>query len=215
MVFEKEWKFLVPAWTDIAGTVKQLAAGEAIDQWYLSKSIQIEPSDKGFALGTPMSTHSLGTLNAQQVQTLHALSQQQTTTRLRHRGDEWYLTVKGAAPAALATQGHLEFEIPIDAAMAKELKAFAIASVSKTRYTVDFGSYTWEIDEFKGPLEGLCMAELEKPTHDNRSYPPNEQPSWIGMDVTHDPRFKNEELAMHGAPDLESLEFVTAPVMAS
>lgn len=51
-------------------------------------------------------------------------------------------------------------------------------------------SLKWEIDEFRSPNAGLVMAEIELPSEDT----PFIKPSFIGEEVTHDPRYYNANM---------------------
>ena len=55
-----------------------------------------------------------------------------------------------------------------------------------------------ELDVYQERLDGLMTAEVEFASEDeSRAYSP---PSWFGADVTADSRYKNKNLALHGAP---------------
>ena len=51
-------------------------------------------------------------------------------------------------------------------------------------------SLKWEIDEFRSPNAGLVMAEIELPSEDTLFI----KPSFIGEEVTHDPRYYNANM---------------------
>ena len=55
----------------------------------------------------------------------------------------------------------------------------------------DRPSLCFEVDEFHGENEGLVMAEIELESQDEAF----ERPSWLGEEVTGDPRFYNGYLA--------------------
>ncbi|MFP4062496.1 MAG: CYTH domain-containing protein [Halochromatium sp.] len=113
------------------------------------------------------------------------------TVRARLAGERGVLTIKGA------TRGirRREFEYPIPAvdakAMLDELAATGI--IEKTRYPVRLGPHTWELDVFAGDNVGLVVAELELSREDE----PFERPSWLGAEVSDDPRYYNANLARH------------------
>ena len=72
-------------------------------------------------------------------------------------------------------------------------------------YTVKVRSHhqhlnaTIELDEFSDALEGLVMAEVEFQTEISAHlWLP---PSWLGQEVTHDERYKNQWLAENGIPN--------------
>lgn len=86
------------------------------------------------------------------------------TVRVRLRGDKAYLTVKGRNDGVVRD----EWEYPVPPEDAREMLARCCEPpvLSKTRYVVDFGGFSWEIDEFHGALEGLVLAEVELPEAD-------------------------------------------------
>lgn len=104
-------------------------------------------------------------------------------------GKEAFLTIKaqGANPVS-----KLEFEYPIPVADAKiMLGCFCLGrTLSKTRHFLDFGGFTWEIDEFEGANAGLIVAEIELPSPDT-DFP---RPAWLGEEVTADFRYRNSNL---------------------
>ena len=71
--------------------------------------------------------------------------------------------------------------------------------VEKRRLLVPLGDLTAEVDVFEGALAGLVVAEVEFPSLEAaEAFAP---PPWFGPDVTDDRRYKNQSLALHGAPD--------------
>ena len=63
--------------------------------------------------------------------------------------------------------------------------------IDKTRYLVDFGGHTFEVDEFYGDNEGLVVAEIELETPDEYF----EKPSFLGKEVTGEGRYYNSSLS--------------------
>lgn len=116
------------------------------------------------------------------------------TVRVRRRGDEAFLTIKGhAAPAedggAPVTP---EFEYAIPAADADKLLALCLpGAIAKTRHIVMHDGHKWEIDVFAGDNAGLVMAELELKTAAEAFT----RPAWLGTEVTGDHRYSNAALA--------------------
>ena len=97
------------------------------------------------------------------------------------------MTVKGEAEGIVRPE--FEYEIPLDDAESM-LQLCARPFIEKTRYEVQFGGLTWQIDEFAGENEGLVIAEVELDYPEERvAIPP-----WAGEEVTHDPRFRNSRL---------------------
>ena len=111
------------------------------------------------------------------------------TVRVRIAGNQGFLTIKGES--AGAARAEYEYEIP--AADARDMldRLCVKPLIEKTRYTVEFAGWRWEIDEFTGENEGLIVAEIEFPDHYTRI----ELPPWAGREVTGDSRYYNSSLA--------------------
>jgi adenylate cyclase len=86
-----------------------------------------------------------------------------------------------------------EFEYEISRADARDMldKLCPRPIIVKTRYRVPHGGRISEVDVFAGRAEGLVMAEVELPSPDE----PLDLPTWVGREVTDDPRFRNSALA--------------------
>ena len=126
----------------------------------------------------PAATYEQGYLNRDK----------QRTVRVRIVEDAAWLTVKGASSGATRA----EFEYPIPLADAQALLALCDGPlVRKLRRVVVHAGATWEIDEFQGDNAGLVVAEIELRSEDEAFEPP----SWLGTEVTHDPRYFNSNLA--------------------
>ena len=102
-----------------------------------------------------------------------------------------FLTVKGMNNGIT----RLEFEYPIPLADANHmLDAFCQGEIlEKHRHVVVHGGHTWEIDEFLGRNRGLIIAELEL----QEEHTPFIRPEWLGEEVSHDPRYYNNNLLTH------------------
>ena len=112
------------------------------------------------------------------------------TVRVRRRGDQGFITIKGANVGARRSEW--EYEIP--AAEADEMMALCEGPIlDKTRYLIDVAGRTWEVDVFRGANEGLVMAEVELDAEDAVV----ELPAWAGLEVTDDPRYYNANLSQH------------------
>ena len=112
------------------------------------------------------------------------------TVRIRIAEDRAYLTIKGK-PAA----GHFaryEWEKEIDVNDAKELiKLCQGTIIDKTRWIVPWqDGLKWEVDEFHGKYEGLVIAEIELIREDQDFT----KPTFIGEEVTHNPRYYNANM---------------------
>lgn len=113
------------------------------------------------------------------------------TVRVRIKGDEAFITIKGKPPAdkPLDTP-EFEYAIPVSEARAL-LKLCLPGAIDKTRHIVIHAGNKWEVDVFHGDNKGLVMAELELGAADE----PFEKPDWLGEEVTADHRYKNTNLS--------------------
>ena len=72
------------------------------------------------------------------------------------------------------------------------------ARVRKVRHRVREGDLVWEVDRF---LDWpLWMAEVELPSERHPATPPAWLQGVLGAEVSHDPRWRNHALALHGPP---------------
>ena len=112
--------------------------------------------------------------------------------RIRLKGDEAFITVKGKTNEAGTTR--FEWEKPISVAEAQQLLTLCESGIiDKTRYLVPNGDTTIEVDEFHGDNAGLVMAEIELPSPDTSFH----KPAWLGQEVTGDRRYYNSQLTLH------------------
>jgi adenylate cyclase len=111
------------------------------------------------------------------------------TVRVRVKGDEAFLTVKGATEGI--SRAEFEYPIPVEDAESM-LEELAISPpVDKVRYKIPVGDHVWELDVFAGENAGLVMAEVELGAEDEAF----EMPAWAGEEVSADPRYYNVNLA--------------------
>jgi adenylate cyclase len=114
--------------------------------------------------------------------------------RLRRKGDEFLLTVKGGKGRERA-----EVELEITEAQFGELWELTEGKrLAKTRVKAPLGSLQVEVDVFGGDLEGLIVAEVEFP--DEVTADSFEPPDWFDREVTGEDAYLNESLAARGAP---------------
>lgn len=118
-----------------------------------------------------------------------------TEVRVRQRGQHYFFTVKSA--------GHLvreEVETEITEAKFSELwEKTEGRRLTKTRFSIPYGTFTVELDTYGGSLEGLVTAEVEfESPEDAEKFVP---PPWFGDEVTFDSRYKNNSLARLGLPE--------------
>ena len=114
--------------------------------------------------------------------------------RVRRRAGRATLAVK-SGPAHVRT----EVELDIDDAQFTALWPLTGGRrVAKTRHLLPLdGGPTLELDVFETP-EGLLLAEVEFPsTAASGAFRP---PPWLGAEVTGDPGYANQTLALRGSP---------------
>ena len=130
--------------------------------------------------------------SAQRIVQGYICSQPGRTVRVRIRGEEGFLTIKGASDEKVLSRYEFEQKIPL--ADAEELlKLCEPGAIDKMRNLVPAGKHTWEIDVFHGENEGLILAEIELASEDE----PFERPDWIGQEVSGDRRYYNSMLTKH------------------
>lgn len=112
------------------------------------------------------------------------------TVRMRIKGNEGFITIKGLSNASGLTRYEWEKEIPVDEAR-ELLQLSEPGMIDKTRYLIQVGKHVFEVDEFYGENEGLILAEIELQSEDE----PFEKPEWLGKEVTGDPRYYNAMLS--------------------
>lgn len=116
-------------------------------------------------------------------------------TRLRRRAERCYLTVKAGAGLTRA-----EHEIELSAAQFEALwPATEGARLVKRRHLLatEEGRMI-ELDVYEGALSGLLVAEVE--FADPWGAESFAAPYWFGPEVTDDPDYKNQRLALRGMP---------------
>lgn len=107
--------------------------------------------------------------------------------RVRLAGEKAFLTIKGLTEGA--SRAEFEYEIPVTHAE-QLLQLCDGPIIQKVRHTFVYKDLVWEVDEFLGENEGLIVAEVELERED-QSF---ERPSWVGQEVTEDPRYFNSNL---------------------
>ena len=112
------------------------------------------------------------------------------TVRVRIAGDKAWLTVKGETSGC----SRVEHECEIPLAAAEGMLSLCLPEViDKTRHEIRTGIHLWEVDEFHGANAGLVVAEIELKDECEAF----EKPSWLGEEVTDDPRYYNASLTRH------------------
>lgn len=113
------------------------------------------------------------------------------TVRARLKGERAFLTLKGETQGL--SRAEFEYEIPPQDAREMLSTLAVLPIIEKIRHRVRHAGHIWEVDVFAGENRGLVMAELELVSEDE----PFERPDWIGQEVSHDPRYRNRNLAEH------------------
>ncbi len=111
------------------------------------------------------------------------------TVRVRVKGDQGFLTIKGIGNESGASR--FEWEKEITVVEAEELlKICEPGVIDKCRYQIKAGDHVFEVDEFYGENQGLVLAEIELGSEEESF----EKPSWLGKEVTGDVRYYNAML---------------------
>ena len=119
-------------------------------------------------------------------------SNPERTVRIRIKGESGFLTIKGKGNETGMTR--FEWETEISLSEAKPLLTLCEKGViHKTRYEVEVGKHTFEVDVFSGENEGLIIAEIEL-NDENETF---RKPKWLGKEVTNDNRYYNAYLSQN------------------
>lgn len=117
-------------------------------------------------------------------------SNAERTVRVRIKGNQGFLTIKGKGNESGMTRFEWEKEIPVsEAKMLLELCENGV--IRKVRFEVKLGDHIYEIDEFFGENEGLIIAEIELQSEDEAF----EKPEWLGEEVTNNVKYYNSYLS--------------------
>ncbi|MFT5242207.1 MAG: adenylate cyclase [Glaciecola sp.] len=114
------------------------------------------------------------------------------TVRVRLKGDNGYLTVKGKSTSDGLSRFEWEKNISkLDAEALLQLCEKGV--IDKIRYEINVGQHVFEVDVFSEENEGLIVAEVEL----NHEDEPFDKPKWLGKEVTGDTRYYNSQLSQH------------------
>jgi len=117
------------------------------------------------------------------------LSEQgRATVRVRRAGAQGFLTIKGEGGLV---RSEYEYPIPPDHAEAMLDELCRKPLIEKTRHSLLVSGLVWTVDEFRGALAPLVLAEVELDRPDQMI----DLPSWAGREVTGDPAYQNANLA--------------------
>ena len=112
------------------------------------------------------------------------------TVRVRIKGDDGFLTIKGESSSNGLSRFEWEKQIPLSDAE-NLLKICEKGVIDKIRYEVKLGNHIFEVDEFYGDNEGLIIAEVELANESDIF----EKPHWLGKEVTGDIKYYNSQLS--------------------
>ncbi len=118
-----------------------------------------------------------------------------SSIRIRVAGDRANINIKSATLGV--TRKEYEYEIPVEDANEMLDSMCERPFIEKRRHFVQRGPHIWEIDVFEGDNEGLVVAEIELSDPDE----PFDIPSWIGEEVSEDPKYYNVCLVNHPYKD--------------
>ncbi|WP_438710468.1 CYTH domain-containing protein [Aquimarina muelleri] len=112
------------------------------------------------------------------------------TVRIRIKGEQGFITVKGKGNATGASR--FEWEKEISVLEAEQLLSLCEkGSIEKVRYEIPLGNHTFEVDEFFGENTGLFVAEIEL-NDENESFL---KPNWLGKEITGESKYYNSQLS--------------------
>lgn len=114
------------------------------------------------------------------------------TVRIRIKGAQAFITVKGISDKAGVSRFEWEREISTTEAEAL-LKLCEPGMIDKIRYEISVGEHIFEVDEFFGNNEGLVVAEVEL-SEANEIFT---KPDWLGNEVTGMTKYYNSQLSKH------------------
>lgn len=127
--------------------------------------------------------------------------QAERSVRVRIAGELAWLTIKGISRGASRVE--FEYSLPLQDAQ-QLLQMCERPLIEKTRYRlpIEDDSRVWEIDEFDGDNAGLIIAEIEL-SCESQAVP---KPSWLGRELTGEPRFYNSSLSKRPYKDFSAAE---------
>lgn len=118
-------------------------------------------------------------------------SNPERTVRIRIKGTQAFITIKGKGNESGTTRFEWEKEIKVTEAE-QLLLLCEDGVIDKVRYEIPFGKHLYEVDVFEGDNKGLIIAEIEL-EDENESF---EKPNWLGEEVTGDKRYYNASLSV-------------------
>ena len=119
-------------------------------------------------------------------------SNPERTVRIRIKGNQGFLTIKGKGNDSGTTR--LEWETLIPVKEAEQLLSLCEKGIiDKIRYEIPHGNHLYELDIFSGENQGLIIAEIELKSETEQFL----KPDWLGAEVTGDEKYYNAYLSNH------------------
>ncbi len=115
------------------------------------------------------------------------VSNEKFAVRVRTKGSKGYLTIKGAGNGL--SREEFEYQIPLEEAE-QMLESYTQPYLSKIRYEINYHGHVWEVDVFKGALEGLILAEIEL-SHEEELF---KTPPFVKEEVTFNADYLNSNI---------------------
>ena len=112
------------------------------------------------------------------------------TVRVRLKGNDGFLTIKGESSSSGLSRFEWEKSIPKEE-VEQLLQLCEDGVIDKIRYEVKVEEHVFEIDVFFGDNTGLIIAEVEL-SSENETF---KKPNWLGQEVTGDIRYYNSQLS--------------------
>lgn len=124
-----------------------------------------------------------------------AITEDGVEVRIRSYGGRSFLTIKSGG-----AEVRLEEEIEIDERRFRSLwRLTARRRIRKRRHLITSADGTRiELDVYRDNLSGLVTAEVEFVSEDAAAA--FIAPPWLGREITHEPGYKNQRLAVDGIP---------------
>jgi adenylate cyclase len=112
--------------------------------------------------------------------------------RLRHKGDQYYETVKHGGALV-----RMELEIELTEGQFEALWPTTEGKrLQKIRYKIPYEDRVIELDVYRVTLEGLITADVEFDSiEQSQAFIP---PDWLGTEITGHPKYRNRFLAESG-----------------
>lgn len=117
--------------------------------------------------------------------------------RIRVAEDRATITIKSSRTGVRRSE--YEYDIPHADAEQILITLCVGRLMEKTRHFVPHDGLTWMVDVYGGAHDGLIIAEVEL----EREHQTFHLPSWVGKEVTDDPRFKKGNLQSNPLPNVD------------